>query len=55
MVAGLVMQTIQLMRMGKCKHENWEMINDHEDQCSHCGVIATEEGKKNLERLRVKP
>lgn len=55
MVAGLVMQTIQLMRMKKCKHENWEMINDNEDQCSHCGVIATEEGKKNLERLRTKP
>jgi len=52
MVVGLVMQTIQLMRMRNCKHENWMMIHDYEDQCTHCRIIATEEGKKNIQRLQ---
>lgn len=47
-VAGVVIETIQLMRAAKCQHE-WAKLNDTEDQCTYCTVIATEEGKRRLE------
>jgi ribosomal protein S27AE len=50
MVGKLVRETIQLRRSYDCKHE-WTRINEKEEQCSRCGVIVTEEGKKNLERM----
>lgn len=54
MVAGLVIETIQLIRMSKCDHAIWIRINPEEEQCQHCAVIATERGKVHLENLRKK-
>jgi len=50
-VGQIVVQTIRTKRALECTHE-WVKLNDTEDQCKRCGVIATEEGKRNLERLK---
>lgn len=54
MIAGLVIQTLQLKRMQECSHAKWDEApaNQHpqigEQQCQGCGVIATEQGRKYL-------
>ncbi len=50
-VGQIVHHAIGLMRVAQCQHE-WVHLNDTEDRCTRCRVIATEEGKKNLERAR---
>lgn len=50
-VGQIVADTIRFQRVTRCDHE-WENLNDTEDRCPKCGVIATEAGKKNLERMR---
>ncbi len=54
MVDGFILQTIQLIRMCDCSHYHWVKINDQEEQCTGCAVIATEEGKRNLKRFVIK-
>lgn len=56
-VGQIVRQAIQYMRVMECVHV-WVRLNDTdqwgdetEDQCLKCGIIATAEGKKNLERM----
>lgn len=52
MVVGLLcVETIALARAYKRDHE-WVSLNATEDQCCHCAVIATEEGKRRLARIR---
>lgn len=43
----LVRETIALARAYRCTHK-WEKYSDTEDQCQNCGILATEDGKKNL-------
>jgi hypothetical protein len=43
-----------MSRALKCEHKAWRSLNDAEDQCEACGVIATAEGKLNLAKLRVR-
>lgn len=50
MIGGLVRETIALRRAYDCTHA-WKPLNAGEDQCSKCAVIATPEGKVNLERM----
>lgn len=47
MIGLLVRDTIALRRAFDCKHD-WKSINETEEQCSHCLVIATPAGKENL-------
>src|SRR5574343_1441647 len=54
LVSQIVSQTIGLRRALRCAHE-WQYFNATEDQCTKCGVLATEEGKKNLARLQGTP
>ena len=49
-VGAVVRQTIQLRRAYDCSHA-WVKDSPTEDRCTECGVIATEEGKKNLARM----
>jgi hypothetical protein len=53
-VASVAMQTIALKRALDCPQHEWVKLNDAEDQCKHCGIIATEEGKAHLARVRAR-
>lgn len=50
-VGMLVRSSLMILRAKSCDHV-WVKLNDEEDQCQKCTVIATEAGKKNLERMR---
>lgn len=51
MIVGLlVRETIALKRALRCEHD-WTPLNETEDRCRLCGVIATEEGKQALARI----
>lgn len=50
MIGLLVRETICLIRAYKCSH-TWDQINTEEEQCQHCKIIVTPEGKKNLEGM----
>lgn len=49
-IGRLVSDTIQLRRAYSCDHD-WRKFSDTEEQCHKCGVICTEDGKKNLARM----
>lgn len=51
LVGQVCAQAIRLKRMLDCPGHEWVRLNDDEDQCRRCGVIATEEGKRNLLRM----
>jgi len=51
-VAALARQTILLIRAYRCEpHHVWRPVNETEDQCAKCGVIATATGKRNLAQM----
>jgi hypothetical protein len=47
MIGLLVRETVALIRAYRCEHE-WSPINAVEEQCEHCRIIATADGKRNL-------
>ncbi len=47
MIGLLARETIGLMRAYRCQHE-WVRLNDQEEQCTRCTIIATQDGKKTL-------
>lgn len=49
-VAALVIDTIRLRRAYDCAHD-WQRLNETEEQCSKCTIIATPDGKKHLQML----
>ena len=49
-VGFLVRHTILLQRVYLCDHE-WGYLNDSEEQCVRCSVIATLQGKDHLARM----
>jgi hypothetical protein len=51
MIGAIVRETILMQRVKNCQHE-WKKLNETEDQCCNCTVIATENGKKNLENIK---
>jgi hypothetical protein len=46
-VGLLVADTIALIRAQRCDHK-WAKLNEKEDKCSACGVIATPDGRRHL-------
>lgn len=52
-VGQVVADALALKRAAECEHD-WEPYSDEEDRCCRCGVIATEEGKQALERLKAR-
>jgi hypothetical protein len=51
-VFALVRETVALRRAYDCTH-SWVKATETEEQCAHCGVIATAEGKANLRAMTV--
>ena len=49
-VGIVVRETIQLQRAYACEHK-WVPLNETEEQCSRCSIIATPEGKTYLARI----
>ncbi len=54
MIGLLVRETILMARVFRCAH-TWTKHSEAEDQCSKCGVLATPEGKAELERRQNAP
>lgn len=48
----LARETVALRRAYDCTHE-WVRVNETEEQCSRCGLVATEAGKANLRAMTV--
>lgn len=51
-VFALVRETVALRRAYDCAHR-WVKATEAEEQCAHCGVIATAVGKANLRAMTV--
>lgn len=59
-VAAAVISALQVKRFNNCPHEEWVEPQNPEAfnpppksgdlQCTGCGVLATEEARKNLKR-----
>lgn len=49
-VAAVVIDTIRVQRAYDCTHD-WQRLNEKEEQCTKCTIIATPDGKVRLQEL----
>lgn len=52
MFKATIADAVRRLRELACAHKYWYMLNDTEDQCHDCGMIATEEVRKSLESAK---